>query len=289
MTDVKQLANLITVDSDLDKVVIGGDSFPEVTTRKLSELTQWLYSTLHTGNLDLVLQAKEDLRMTIKSSLQEKTLTVTGKSVGIQGVHAISLGGVRIYNEEMSDTIKISTFRPNLSPGFFMYMNSVRAGRFIKNTERYYVYSDNPENAISLWSQAIRELEKINIPFTTKILSSTSRYPRNDAMVFYCTEEESEVIEKVLLSVTQQLQIEYQEEHVSVLCKRISPTIGYAKQPIFNGREVSFGEDRCEAIAYAIKDSIRTGLDFQSILQQRLRNRSISPEKLYLNIEGENA
>ncbi|MGT2947732.1 T3SS effector HopA1 family protein [Streptococcus devriesei] len=288
MTDVKQLANLITVDSDLDRVVIGENSFPEVTKRKLSELTQWLYSTLHTGNLDLALQAKEDLRTEIESSLQEKLLPVVGKSVDVQGVHSVSLGGVRIYSEESSETVKISPFRPNLSPGFFMYMNSVRAGKFIKNTERYYVYSDNPENAIALWGQAIHELEEINIPFTTKILSSTSRYPRNDAMVFYCTAEESEVIEKILLSVTRQLQIKYQKDHISALCKCISPTVGYAKQPIFNGREVSFGEDRCEAIAYAIKDSIRTGLDFQRILKQRLKNRSINPEQLYLNLEGEN-
>lgn len=283
MSDINTLVNLITIDSDLDRVTIGDVTFQDVTKRKLSELTQWLYGVLHTGNLDLALHAKEDLQNQIASSVQEKKISIIGKSENIQGVPTVKLGSIRIYSEISPDMVEISTFRPNLSPGFFMYMNSVRESKFIKNTERYYIYSDNSENAIMIWSQAINELEKMNIPFTTKVLSSTLRYPRNDAIVFYCTEEESETVKEVLLAVTTKVQITYQKEHISVLCKRISSTIGYAKQPMFREREVSFGEDRCEGIAYAIKDTIRMGLDFQSILKQRLKNRGIDPENIYLN------
>lgn len=252
MTNVNLLAKIINIDIDLDVVTIGNEKFTNCSLRKSSDLSQWLYCVLHTGNPSLLHGDKQE-----QLTEQIQNTVVNGKSIAI------------------------SKCRPNLTPGFFLYMNSVADGEILSNTDRYYIYADEPSKAIEIWSSIVEKLESISIPFTTKVLSQSSSYPRTDAVVVYSIKEFSNEIRKVILDVAASKYPNDFEQHTSPLCKVLTNVVSFAQQPKYRGKNVSFGESRCENIAYAIKDSLMTGLDFQMLLRKRFENAGINPDKIY--------
>lgn len=76
-------------------------------------------------------------------------------------------------------------------------MNSVINGIMVPNTDRYYIYADEPSKAIEIWSSIIENLEDVSVPFTTKVLSQSSMYPRTDAVVVYSTKSIQMILEKL--------------------------------------------------------------------------------------------
>ena len=77
----------------------------------------------------------------------------------------------------------------------FVHTNN---GLHINKVTRHYIYADTPQYAIELWSKCVNELVEKNVSFSAKILSSSDSYPRNDALVFYSSEDKDKV-EKVLI------------------------------------------------------------------------------------------
>ncbi|HFI0401010.1 TPA: T3SS effector HopA1 family protein [Streptococcus suis] len=281
MTNVNHLAKIINIDIDLDVVTIGNEKFTNCSLRKSSDLSQWLYCVLHTGNPSLLHGDKqEQLTEQIQNTVVNGKSILFGDAENIQGLSCVNLGGVRVYSED-GKSVAISKCRPNLTPGFFLYMNSVADGEILSNTDRYYIYADEPSKAIEIWSSIVEKLESISIPFTTKVLSQSSSYPRTDAVVVYSIKEFSNEIRKVILDVAASKYPNDFEQHTSPLCKVLTNVVSFAQQPKYRGKNVSFGESRCENIAYAIKDSIMTGLDFQMLLRKRFENAGINPDKIF--------
>ncbi|MCC9873364.1 hypothetical protein HK153_10815, partial [Streptococcus agalactiae] len=264
-----------------DVVTIGNEKFTNCSLRKSSDLSQWLYCVLHTGNPSLLHGDKqEQLTEQIQNTVVNGKSILFGDAENIQGLSCVNLGGVRVYSED-GKSVAISKCRPNLTPGFFLYMNSVADGEILSNTDRYYIYADEPSKAIEIWSSIVEKLESISIPFTTKVLSQSSSYPRTDAVVVYSIKEFSNEIRKVILDVAASKYPNDFEQHTSPLCKVLTNVVSFAQQPKYRGKNVSFGESRCENIAYAIKDSLMTGLDFQMLLRKRFENAGINPDKIY--------
>ena len=112
-------------------------------------------------------------------------------------------------------------------------------------------------------------------------LSQSSSYPRTDAVVVYSTREFSNEIREVILEIADSKYSNDFEQHTSPLCKKLTNVVSFAQQPKYRGKNVSFGESRCENIAYAIKDSLITGLDFQMLLKKRFENSGINPDKIF--------
>ena len=281
MTNVNQLASIINLDIDLDLVSIGNEKFKNCSLRRSSDLSQWLYCVLHTGNPSLLNgDNRELLTEQIQKTVVNDKSILCGDAENILGLSCVNIGGVRIHSED-GETVAISKCRPNLTPGFFLYMNSVTDGRLLSNTDRYYIYADEPSKAIEIWRSIVEKLENSSIPFTTKVLSQSSSYPRTDAVVVYSTREFSDEIRKVILEVAASKYPNDFEQHTSPLCKTLTNVVSFAQQPKYRGKNVSFGESRCENIAYAIKDSFMTGLDFQMLLKKRFENAGINPDKIF--------
>ena len=236
---------------------------------------------LHTGNPSLLHRDKQvQLTEQIQNTVVNEKSILCGEAENILGLSCVNLGGVRVYSED-GESVAISKCRPNLTPGFFLYMNSVTDGKILSNTDRYYIYADKPSKAIEIWSSIVEKLESISIPFTTKVLSQSSSYPRTDAVVVYSTREFSNEIREVILEIADSKYSNDFEQHTSPLCKKLTNVVSFAQQPKYRGKNVSFGESRCENIAYAIKDSLITGLDFQMLLKKRFENSGINPDKIF--------
>lgn len=281
MSNIDKLASLIGINIDSDSIRIYNEQLYNCTLLDTKKIAQWLYCVLHARNPFLMKQTTGILlENEIRNSVDESKIIIRGDQSSFYHVSSINISGIRVFSEG-KDFIEISKFRPNLTPGFFMYMNSVSEGKILNNTDRYYIYSSVPSNAIEIWSNIIVGLEDNNVPFTIKVLSSTSSYPRTDAIVVYSTKKYSEIVKQKVLEVSSALSCEGNNEYISPLCKKLSNIVSYAEQPTYKGKNISFGEDRCEIIASAIKDSLNFNLDFKLLLQKRFENLQIDPSKIY--------
>ena len=283
MTSVESLVDIIQLNIDSDEVIIGQEVFKSCSLRTRTELTQWLYAVLHVRNTELLSQENgKSLEENIKESIQEKRIPISGEIKNYLGMRYISVGGIRVAVDQ-GNHLEISKLRPNLTPGFFYYMNSMQEDQFEHLDTRYYIYATNPDTALKTWSSIIENLEKQSICFSTKILSNVQSYPRTDAIVIYSNKRDQHMILDVITEQSARTVKEEEKLHTSLLCKVVNPIISYAEQPIFKGQQTSFGEDRCEAIATAIKDSFSTGLDFSMLLTRRLELAGINPDRIYEN------
>ena len=75
VTTLEDLALKIEFETDLNKVKIDNETYDEVFENQKSKLKQWLYSMLHTGNLNnQVKQSSKtfnDLNQQIASSIKD--------------------------------------------------------------------------------------------------------------------------------------------------------------------------------------------------------------------------
>lgn len=284
MSSIDKIVNLIQICGDLDTITVGTEKYTDCSLKGISTLSQWLYCVLHTRHPELLNENSLSLTDDIKQAVSESSIILKGEAQNIFDINTVNVGGIRVYTNHISDEITVSKLRPNLTPGFFLYMNSVADGKILVNTERFYIYSKDAPNAIVLWKSIINRLEKLGVPFTTKVLSNASSYPRSDAIVVYSTKHDSNTVENVIMEITKNIIEDDGQEHISPLCKKLSNVVSFAEQPEFKGKVTSFGEDRCEAIAHAIMDSISSGLDFKPLLKKRLENYKINPERIYLNL-----
>ncbi|MEC1601794.1 T3SS effector HopA1 family protein [Bacillus halotolerans] len=283
---INELYNLLSLKPDLDTIIINGEKYSEVLKKPKSQLVQWLYCTLHTGNLSLMDNIGRyngtNLDNKISESVKDPTLLVPAKDVKIKDSSLVEVDGVRISSKLNSEgTISLPCFRPNLTPGFFMFVHT-NSGQHGQSVQRHYIAADNPDYAISVWSKSISRLVKEKLSFSGKVLSNTSSYPRNDAIVFYSSED-SDKVEKILTDIV----VEHPNKEMpgSLLYKKITYNLYTAEEPIIKrGVRQSFGENRCSAIADAIQDHFITNVDFKLLLKQRLKAYNINPEDLSKNI-----
>lgn len=118
--------------------------------------------------------------------------------------------------------------------------------------------------------------------FSAKILSSSDSYPRNDALVFYSSEDKDRV-EKVLIKYVEKSPIKIKEG--SQLASQLTYNLYTAEEPIqTNDIQQSFGEHRCSAIVDAIQDYFITGASFKLLLKQRFIANQIDINDVSKNV-----
>lgn len=268
---IDQLSEMIQIESDIDLIKCKGNKYAGVMEKSKKNLSRWLYCVLHTGNEKLYTtnfdMSGEKLDQKISNSVIDTKIIVKG--VPIEDM--IEIGGVRINKRPIGNEVQLSCLRPNLTPGFCMYVHSVSHNA---NQFRHYIAASDPDYAIKIWSAAVNNLAEKNVQFSAKILSNSGSYPRNDAIVFY-SNEEVDLVQKELIDLTRN---DSGKITVSPLCEKLGSNLGRAEQPMtLDGIRQSFGEHRCNAIADAIQDVFTTGLDFKFLLKQRFINANIDP------------
>ena len=125
VTTLEDLALKIEFETDLNKVKIDNETYDEVFENQKSKLKQWLYSMLHTGNLNnQVKQSSKtfnDLNQQIASSIKDPGIRIETSTQIFNGQTYHVIQGLRIKEEITEDnSIVIPCSRPNLTPGFFM-------------------------------------------------------------------------------------------------------------------------------------------------------------------------
>ncbi len=281
-----QLAEFINVDLDSNKISYNGCEFKDVIKRSKQDISRWLYCVVHTGNPNLYYQSfsisgdRIDQKL-LKLVSDRKNLVSVKEFQGPRGTIS-ELGGVCIDVKPVNGKVSISSFRPNITPGFFMYVNS-DSGLHGIATYRHYISAMNSDYASSIWAKAVTELSREKVNFSAKILSNTGSYPRNDALVFYSSDDVG-TVEGILVSI---LEKNSAPANVSILCEQVYQNLGRAEQPLTQtGFRQSFGENRCNAIAEAIQDTFTTGLDFKMLLRQRMISNGIDPTDISKGLKG---
>lgn len=282
---LEDLAYKIELETDLNKGKIDKETYDDVLENQKSKLKQWLYSMLHTGNLNnQVKQSSKtfnDLNQQIASSIKDPGIRVETSTLNFNGQIYNVIQGIRIKEEvNEGNSIVVPCSRANLTPGFFMFVHT-NNGLHINKVTRHYIYADTPQYATELWSKCVNELVEKNVSFSAKILSSSDSYPRNDALVFYSSEDKDKV-EKVLIEHVKKAPIKIKKG--SQLASQLTYNLFTAEEPIqTNGIQQSFGEHRCSAIADAIQDYFITGASFKLLLKQRFIANQIDINDLSKN------
>ncbi|UQS84131.1 T3SS effector HopA1 family protein [Bombilactobacillus thymidiniphilus] len=284
-TSISELSNMISIYSDIDEVNIDGEIYNGVMSRPRKELSQWLYCVLHAGNPKLLnnnYAENNDLEKTIDSILPNINISTPVRSIKFHDREFAEVNGVRVESNIKNRSVELPSKRPHLTPGFFMFIATNEIGKY-----RHYIGVDNPEDAIRIWTKSIDTLLSLNVSFSTKLLSQRNSYPRNDAIVFY-SNKDSKIVEKVLISMVEDIPISSKGIHGSPFTMPISNTLTYGEQPVDKkGIRQSLGEQRTELIALAIRDSFTTGINFNDLLAQRFKLANINLQNIAKNwIEG---
>lgn len=276
---VSELANMITVHTDLDEVEIAGEVYTGVLKRPKKELSQWLYCVLHAGNSHLLDDNNgQDLTEKINNCIDDSTLKVPAAYEIVRGEKYAVTNGVRVYAPIVNGEIELPSKRPNLTPGFFMFVSMNELGKY-----RHYVGAANPEEAINFWAEGIKRLQGKGYKFSAKVLSNTGSYPRNDAIVFYSNSDKVNV-EKELILLAEELVIDSSKLTGSPFMDALVNSLGYGEQPLdSNGIHESLGEQRTKLLALAIRDVFTTGLDLKVLITQRFKKANINLDNVALN------
>lgn len=277
-----ELSKMININIDTEEIYFKGNVYKNCLERPVNELSQWLYCNVHNSNSFLLDGEKlgRDIKDECSDLIDDNYIMINPRIEFFGGQKYYSIDGIRICKAQGTNfPLKIPSKRPNLTPGFFMYIHS---NEFLKY--RYYVGSSSSLYAMKIWSNGIKKLVSLNVQFSAKILSNTGSYPRNDAVVFY-TNDDRDIVEKVLTGIVNEFK--HPDGYLfdqSPYTEKITGTLTKAEQPINKGDlNKSLGEHRSELTALAIKDSITTGMDFLTLLNQRFCNANVDLSNISRN------
>jgi len=295
---IQALIEAIFVETDPARVVVGDKAYESFTPAGSPGLVHWLYSVLHTGHLTTAPPAHNrdaDYESRIRSLVDDPWMSASVEpQVGALPEGTVQLGRVRVLapldaHDDGRHTVRLPCFRPNLTPGFFMFVHdegeSRRQGPSLR---RHYLGADDPDAALDLWAAAVTELAAANLAFRSKILSRRSSFPRNDALVFYSGSDTGRVEEQLIDIVRRRGVAEsWSWSGTSLLCRPVIGPLHTASDPVRTGpAEQSYGEHRCAAIADAVNDVIAGRGTFVETLETRLRSAHIDPDDVSRNLGG---
>ncbi|MDG0843983.1 T3SS effector HopA1 family protein [Staphylococcus equorum] len=282
---IDNLEKIIKLEADLDQIEINNIRYKGVLEKPKNQLIQWLYSNLHTGNIDSYsndfIKKLNDLDKKIIDSVEDPGIILKAQKEIVGGKEYTLIHGVRVIGKtDEHESVRLPCFRPNLTPGFFMFVHTEN-GIHSSPVKRHYIYADNPSYGIDLWAKCVKELVDKNVNFSAKVLSSSDSYPRNDALVFYSSDDYIKVEQILLQKVKENPKVLIDG---SLLAKKVYKNLYTAEEPLMtNEIKQSFGENRCNAIADAIQDHFVTSVNFKLLLKQRLISYRINTDDLSEN------
>ncbi|TPR12311.1 T3SS effector HopA1 family protein [Apilactobacillus timberlakei] len=278
------LSKMIHVNDDTEEIIFNDNTYKNCLSKPVNDLSQWIYCNIHTFN-SMLMENKdigEDIKDRCSEIVKDDGVLVKPHIEEVFGKKYYCINGIRIGKAQNNkNKIKLPSKRPNLTPGFFMYIHSTEISKY-----RHYVGASSYTYAMKIWSLGIKQLLSLNVQFSAKILSNTGSYPRNDSVVFYSSDDH-EIVESVLKKLI------YHFKHPndynffqSPYTEKIIGTLTKAEQPSDKDSiNKSLGEHRSEITALAIKDSITTGMDFLTLLNQRFKNANVDLDNISKNKE----
>ena len=195
----------------------------------------------------------------------------------------------------VGDLVAIWTPRNRVQNGFYMAVGNAGPenhgnldGHF--KTVRIY-FNLSSEGAVAVMRCITRQLNKIKLPFTFKVLYNPSDYGRYDSGVLYFEKSNYEVVRQVIQTVYKENQVHFQKQ-VPLFTKVLAPGLALAEEPNrkFSIQE-SFGMNRCKIVANGLLEAWQKGDNspeggMQTILQH-FALLGIDLQRSYLNANSE--
>lgn len=276
-------------DSGSSSITIKGETLSSVTTLPRAELTRWLYSRLHAGEgakHNFSDNFRANLASDICNGIEDDTVLVPKILWQGHTSNFYKIDNIRVYVAEgENEYIKLPRVRPNLSPGFvFHFGGEVSESNHLDKEDggmRIYIASGDERYSISIWRSLISMIKEKNLSVSLKILSDSCSFPRSDSIVIYVNKEKGILLKNVLQVAQDNDNSMNMKKYNSLLATNIWGNVAVADHPS-GGRKnkVSFGQDRCEAIAESIQNYFLTGTNFLDLLKFRFSAHKTSPNNL---------
>lgn len=287
------LCSLIDV-RHADRVVTVGDAElhvaapPAVTT---TDLSVWLYLHLHVGNPEALgldaLRPDQSFEDAIHDALPARRVPLARTAArAMFGDGAAGRDVDRVWVVEPADPtgtdIQLPCARPNLSPGFFMFVHEADVDPTAA-LNRFYVAHDDPWSALEDWTSSVETLLDHGAPFRTKMLSRRRAYPRHDALVFYGRGDVDNFAGCLRQSRGRR---DFAEVSFSRLCRRLPGGVAVGAEPAGPALlgQKSFGEHRCDALADAIIASLDRSSDLVEKFIECCSASNIDPTDVSRNV-----
>ncbi|KZX22198.1 T3SS effector HopA1 family protein [Rathayibacter tanaceti] len=288
------LARLLDLDADRGVLTLGDARLDLDALDPRRGLSTWLYANLHAGNPDVFattsLLPDEAFEEEIRAALPDPGVIVpveaplgASASAGLVELHRVR---VRFDEDDLTGEAgarraRVSCLRPNLTPGFFMFVHE-RADRPAApgSMVRHYVRFEDPDEALRFWAASVHELARLGLSFRTKMLSRPDAFPRNDSLVYYSSVDAESVAEALSGLVASS----GAETSGSPLCAEVVPGLRVAADPLRSGREQSFGESRCAALAVGVAAAVTAGGPLVGRLRDALAEAGIDPDDVARNL-----
>ncbi|QAY62561.1 hypothetical protein ET495_04085 [Xylanimonas allomyrinae] len=290
------LAAMIDVDTDHRTITVRGETLALDGDNPGRGLTAWLYATLHAGSPGAIattaLLPDEAFEREIREALTDPGVQVAIDpariAVSAPVGEVAELHRVRVLFDEADITevdgrryARVSSLRPNLTPGFFMFVHdAAQAATPTAEVHRHYVRFEDPRAALAFWAPTLDLLVAAGLSFRSKILSRPGSFPRNDSVVFYSSTD----VDRVEGIIAGEMATLAMTPTGSPLCAQVAPGLYRAADPLrLQGREESFGQSRCAAVAAAIVATLTRAGAFQDHLEEALAGAGILIEDVSRN------
>ncbi|GAA5068854.1 hypothetical protein GCM10023259_064630 [Thermocatellispora tengchongensis] len=150
-------------------------------------------------------------------------------------------------------TVTTTSRRPALSPGFFL-VDGARPRRS-GNVLRVYVHIADWDGSPEIWGRVLTHLEREQVAYRAKVLSSKHLYPRQDALVVYLDSEFRQAAKSVADLVRGMAGV---GSGTSLFAERLAPGVAMAWEPGDRrpGMDaLSFGQHRASVLAQVLVDT----------------------------------
>lgn len=171
------------------------------------------------------------------------------------------------------------------------YVAVGNAGK-IATSEAIDIYFNlSSQGAIALMKAITKQLNKINLPFTFKVIYEPSAYDCYDAGILNCARHNYAPVQQILEPIYKENRAYFQQS-VPLFTKLLAPGLSLAESPYLLRVEAgNFGKHRCQIVADGLLAAWQTG-DLSSAgrmlsIRQHFSSEGIELERPYLNPKSE--
>ena len=166
-------------------------------------------------------------------------------------------------------SIHLSKESRTMQPGFYFAFGETLAEQQDDYSLMRFYWNIQSNGITTLMQKLTHDLNRFQIPFRFKCLSSRPLYIRLDAAVLYVSKRFFRIVTELLLDIHQKI-AEHLDEKTPLFTKRLSVGLAVAEDP---GPAESFGMNRCRILAEGIWNAYTRGLQteqarLEDVIQQ---------------------
>lgn len=163
----------------------------------------------------------------------------------------------------IGDLVAIWTPRNRVQNGFYVAVGNAgqeNHGNRDGHSETARIYFNlSSEGAVAIMRCIARQLNKIQLPFTFKVLYNPSDYGRYDSGVLYFKKSNYEILRQLIQTIYKENQLYFQKQ-VPLFTKFLAPGLALAEEPNYKfSIQESFGMNRCKIVANGLLESWQKG------------------------------